>query len=514
MAGDSSRTRAGRETSADGPQPRRRDIILGAAAATASLSVSLPASAETKPLRQGANGRPNIVFMLVDNMGYGDLSCYAGPIRGVATPRIDKLAREGIQLTNFNVEPECTPSRSALMTGRMPIRSGTSSVVMTGGKDGLAQWEYTIAELLSDAGYATAHYGKWHLGSNEGRFPTDQGFDEWYGIPRSTGETMWLDQPGYDPTIYTPEPVLEGVKGEKSKFVRNYDTHFRPLIDREIANRSVAYIGKQAKAGKPFFLYIPFTHPHEPPLAHPDFQDPKRTQYQNVLAEIDHNAGMVLDAIEEAGIRDNTIVVFASDNGPQTMFGRDIDFGAQADSGPFRNEFPSAWEGAIRTAGIVRWPGRTQAGRVSNEIVSILDFYRTLAIAAGAANRIPTDRAIDSMDLTNFLFGNAEKSPRDHVLFFYRDDLMAIKWRNYKMHLLVRDPATGPVVVPGQGEVHGFKKELNYPWLFNVDNDPKELWDIGSSNGWVNRAFAAIQRDYAASLARFPNIKPGAERPG
>ena len=140
MAGDSSRTRAGRETSADGSQPRRRDIILGAAAATASLSVSLPASAETKPLRQGAKGRPNIVFMLVDNMGYGDLSCYAGPIRGVTTPRIDKLAREGIQLTNFNVEPECTPSRSALMTGRMPIRSGTSSVVMTGGKDGLAQW--------------------------------------------------------------------------------------------------------------------------------------------------------------------------------------------------------------------------------------------------------------------------------------------------------------------------------------------------------------------------------------
>ena len=514
MAGDNLRNRAGHETAANGPQPRRRDIILGAAAATASLSLALPASAETKPLQRGAKSRPNIVFMLVDNMGYGDLSCYAGPIRGVTTPRIDKLAREGIQLTNFNAEPECTPSRSALMTGRMPIRSGTSSVVMTGGKDGLPQWEYTIAELLSDAGYATAHYGKWHLGSNEGRFPTDQGFDEWYGIPRSTGETMWLDQPGYDPKIYTPEPVLEGVKGEKSKVVRAYDTSFRPLIDREITNRSVSYIKKHANGDKPFFLYIPFTLPHEPPLAHPDFQSPKRTQYQNVLAEIDYNAGCVLDAIEGAGIGDNTIVVFASDNGPQTMFGRDIDFGAQADSGPFRSEFPSAWEGAIRTAGIVRWPGRTQPGRVSNEIVSILDFYRTLAIAAGAANRIPTDRAIDSLDLTDFLFGGAEKSPRDHLMIFYRDDLMAIKWRNYKMHFSVREPASGPVVVPGQGVVHGVKTELNYPWLFNVDNDPKELWDIGSSNGWANRAFAAIQRDYTASLARFPNIKTGAERPG
>jgi arylsulfatase len=211
MAEDSSQIPVVQNIAADGP--RRRDILLGAAAATASLSLTLPSAAETRPLQQAAKTRPNIVFMLVDNMGYGDLSCYAGPIRGVPTPRIDKLAREGIQLTNFNVEPECTPSRSALMTGRMPIRSGTSSVVMTGGKDGLSPWEYTIAELLSDAGYATAHYGKWHLGSNEGRFPTDQGFDEWYGIPRSTGETMWLDQPGYDPAIYTPEPVLEGKKG-------------------------------------------------------------------------------------------------------------------------------------------------------------------------------------------------------------------------------------------------------------------------------------------------------------
>lgn len=492
---------------ASGPQPRRRDVLLGAATATASLSLPLPSLAAG-----GAPGRPNIVFMLVDNLGYGDLSCYAGPIRGVMTPRIDKLASEGVQLTNFNVEPECTPSRSALMTGRMPIRSGTSSVVMTGGKDGLAPWEYTIAELLSDSGYATAHYGKWHLGSAEGRFPTDQGFDEWYGIPRSSGETMWLDQPGYDPKVFTPEPVLEGVKGEKSKFVRVYDTAFRPLIDREITNRSVAYIKKHAKGDKPFFLYIPFTLPHEPPLAHPDFQDPKRTQYQNVLAEIDYNTGCVLDALDAAGIRDNTIVVFASDNGPQTMFGRDIDFGAQADSGPFRSEFPSAWEGAIRTAGIVRWPARIKPGRVTNEIVSIADFYRTFAVAADAADRIPNDRVIDSLDLTDFLLG--EKSPREHVMVFYRDDLMAIKWRNYKMHFSIREPASGPVVVPGQGVVHGVRTELNYPWLFNVDNDPKELWDVGSSNGWANRAFAAIQREYLASVARFPNVKPGADRPG
>ncbi|HUB85763.1 MAG TPA: sulfatase-like hydrolase/transferase, partial [Rhizomicrobium sp.] len=183
------------DESADGAgtqavQPRRRDILFGGAVAAAATMVGADgAGAAATPKRNKANGRPNIVFMLVDNLGYGDLSCYAGPIRGVMTPRLDKFAGEGIRLTNFSVEPECTPSRTALMTGRLPIRCGTSSVVMTGGKDGLSPWEYTIAELLSDAGYATAHYGKWHLGSAEGRYPTNQGFDEWYGIPRSSGET-------------------------------------------------------------------------------------------------------------------------------------------------------------------------------------------------------------------------------------------------------------------------------------------------------------------------------------
>lgn len=494
--------------------PRRRDILLGGVAATAAAGVGLagsaPASHATKPKHKG---QPNIVFMLVDNLGYGDLSCYSGPIRGVTTPRIDTLASEGIRLCNFNTEPECTPSRSALMTGRMPIRSGTSTVVMSGGKDGLSPWEYTIAELLSDAGYATALFGKWHLGSSEGRYPTDQGFDEWYGIPRSSGETMWPDQPGFDPDIYTDEPVLEGVKGHKSKVVRAYDLAFRPLIDREITNRSVAYIDKCAGGEKPFFLYIPFTLPHDPPLAHPDFNNPKRTQYQNVLAEIDANTGRVLDAIDAAGIRDNTIAIFASDNGPQTLHGPDIAFGAQADPGPFRGEFPSAWEGAVRTAAMVRWPGHTKPGRVSNEIVSLLDFYRTLANVAGAGKRVPNDRAIDSLDLSGFLFENHEKSPREHVMLFYRDDLLAMKWRNFKLHLSLRNPAKGPAVVAGDGVVHGVKTELNYPWLFNIDNDPKELWDIGSSNGWVNRAFGTIRRDYLQSVAKFANVRPGANGP-
>src|SRR5271163_898532 len=150
--------------------------------------------------------RPNIVFILTDNLGYGELGCYGGGVtRGATTPRIDSLAKEGMRLLNANMETQCTPSRSSLMTGRWAIRSGTHSVPFGGVADGLTQWEVTIGSALSDAGYATALYGKWHLGSNDGRFPNDKGFDEWYGIPRTTDEAMWPSSPGWSPDIMPPE---------------------------------------------------------------------------------------------------------------------------------------------------------------------------------------------------------------------------------------------------------------------------------------------------------------------
>lgn len=461
-----------------------------------------------------ADKKPNIVFMLVDNFGYGDLGSYGGGIlRGVPTPKLDKLAADGLRLMNFNVEPECTPTRSAFMTGRMPIRSGTSSVDISGGKDGLAPWEYTLAELLHDAGYTSASFGKWHLGSDEGRLPTNQGFDEWWGIPRSTGETLYPLQPGYDPTVTRVEEVMEGRKGEPSKELYPYTYAERALIDVKITDRAVDYIAKEAKGSKPFFLYIPFTLPHNPPVPAPEFVMPGRSQYQNVLAEIDANAGRVIDAVDKAGIADNTIVVFASDNGPQTLWGAGIDFGGQSDSGPFRAEFPSAWEGAIRVPGIIRWPGHTTPGRVSNEIVSILDFYRTLANVAGAANLVPTDRAIDSLDQTAFLFGNQDKSARESLMYFHGGALLAMKYRSFKIHFEMRDAPSGPVVVAGQGVTHGVKTTPNYPWIFDIQNDPKELWDIAPSNGWLQVPIARILGAYYKSVKDYPNLAPGSEGP-
>jgi arylsulfatase A-like enzyme len=489
-------------------QLNRRGLKLAAYLGAAALSLSVG-------LVQSAQKQPNIVFMLVDNFGYGDLGSYGGgELRGVPTPRLDELAAQGMRLTNFNVEPECTPTRSALMTGRMPIRSGTSSVDVMGGKDGLTSWEYTLAELLSDAGYATAAFGKWHLGSSEERFPTHQGFDEWYGIPRSSIDTVWEQQPGYDAKTAPTQSILQARKGEAATVVKPYDYTARAMIDVEIADRAVAYIDQHAKQ-KPFFLYIPFTLPHTPPLAAPQFVQPGRSQYQNALAEIDANAGRVLDALNKAGIADDTIVVFASDNGPETIYGKGTDFGGQSDSGPFRGEFPSGWEGAIRVPGIIRWPGHTQPGRTSNQIVSILDFYRTFAHAADAADRVPTDRPIDSIDQYDFLFGKQEQSNRESVMFFHGQDLLSLKWRNFKVHFAMNNPVTsGPVMVPGQGVVHSERvKTGGYPWIFDLSNDPKELWNVAPSNGWIAPSISRAMGAYGKSVAQYPNIKPGAEGP-
>jgi hypothetical protein len=214
------------------------------------------------------------------------------------------------------------------------------SVPFGGVPDGLTHWEVTMAEALSAAGYATALYGKWHLGSQNGRLPNDQGFDEWYGIPRTTDEAMWPGSPGYSPNIMPPEQIMEGRKGEKSRAVRIYDIEQRRLMDAEITRRPVAFMERQAQARRPFFAYATLTQPHLPTLPNPAFAG--RTgngDWADMLAEMDHNVGQMLDAVDRLGIRDNTIVIFASDNGPE--FVRPWDGWA----GPWRGQYFTAWEG-------------------------------------------------------------------------------------------------------------------------------------------------------------------------
>jgi arylsulfatase len=347
---------------------------------TATVALTLTAIANVVYSQQKTEQKPNIVFILMDNLGYGEPGCYGGGIlRGASTPCIDQLATEGTRLLDFNVEAQCTPSRSAIMTGRFSIRSGTHTVPIGGGLDGLTQWEVTIAKLLSGVGYATGHFGKWHLGSDDGRLPNDQGFDEWYGIPRTTDEAFWPTDPAAKAANVSFTHIMEGRKGEKSRELAIYDLEQRRLIDAEITNRTIDFITRNAQAGRSFYAYVPFTQVHFPTLPNPKFAGKTGFgDFPGCLAEMDAHVGEILDAIDKLHIRDNTIVVFTSDNGPEATWPW------QGSSGPWRGYYFTHMEGSLRVPFIIRWPGRVPAGRVSNEIVHEVDTFVTFAKIAGA----------------------------------------------------------------------------------------------------------------------------------
>jgi arylsulfatase A-like enzyme len=259
---------------------------------------------------------PNIVFILVDNVGWGNFGAYGGTI---PTPRIDKCAAEGIRFNNYNVEVQCTPTRSAILTGRHPVRSGTFTVPFPGqGESGLAPWEYTIAELLSEAGYATALYGKWHCGDTQGRLPTDQGFDEWWGIMNSWDEAGYTAWPLFKETGMPAPMIWEGKKGAPSKPVMPLDLTVRPIVDEKyIIPKTVDYIKRNAAAKKPFFVYVGYSEVHPPVLGNPNFVNESTERsglFADVIAEMDYRVGQVLDAVKEAGVEDNTVFILSSDN--------------------------------------------------------------------------------------------------------------------------------------------------------------------------------------------------------
>ncbi|KAF2343122.1 arylsulfatase [Flavobacterium tistrianum] len=436
--------------------------------------------------------KPNIVFILMDNLGYGELGCYGGgELRGAPTPRIDRLASEGTRLTNFNVEAQCTPSRSAILTGRFAIRSGTHSVPLPGSPDGLTQWEITIAELLSGAGYATAHFGKWHLGSDQSRLPNNQGFDEWYGIPRTTDESMFPSQPGAKEAGVSFMHIMEGKKGEKSRDLAVYDLEQRRLIDAEITKRSIEFMQRSVQAKKPFYVYIPFTLVHFPALPNPEFSG--RTgngDFPDALAEMDAHAGEIIDAVDKLGIRENTIFVFTSDNGP------DPTAPSQGSSGPWSGYYFTHMEGSLRTPFIIRWPGKIPAGRTSNEIIHEVDTFATFAKIAGA--QVPNDRMIDGVDQSDFFFGKGT-SNREGFPVFVADRLEAVKWKNFKMafYKSERDWWNTPA-------------KLGVPQIFDLYTDPKEEYPSSlTPNAWVGGPMMKIAGEFEKSIEKYPLIKPG-----
>jgi arylsulfatase len=453
---------------------------------TAVVCVSLFAtdspSAEVK--------KPNVVIMMVDNLGWGELGCYGGgELRGAATPRLDKLAEEGLLLQNFNVEPQCTPTRSAFMTGRRPIRSGTTKVVW-GMLYGLTNWEITMAELFSEAGYTTGMYGKWHIGDVPGRFPTDQGFDEWYGVANTTDESEYSSQFQYDPKTGTKPMIVEAKKGEIPKDVEPYGIASRRKIDSELVEKATDFMERQVKDKQPFFAFIPFTQPHLPTLPHPDFDGKTGNgHYADVLSEIDYRAGQILDVIDRLEIRDNTIVIWLSDNGPEYFYPW------HGTAGPWRGNYFTAWEGSLRAPFLIRWPGKIKAGSVSNEIIHVVDLLPTLGRIAGY--EVPTDRIVDGVDQLDFFLGKQEKSNREGFIVYNNDDIYGYKWRNWKIHLI---------------ELENMNSEpttLNVPRVYNLITDPKEEYNMSAEVTWVLPVIFKKIVEFQKTLVAEPPIQLG-----
>jgi len=443
------------------------------------------AAGESPQTTAAQQSRPNIVLIFPDNIGWGEVGVY-GSVRGPLTPRIDKLASDGISLNNFNAEYSCTVSRAALMTGRYAIRTGATQ------SGGITLWEVTIAEALKSIGYATGLFGKWHLGGDvpEGRRePSDQGFDEFYGIPRTSNEAQTTVANGS--TVAGTSYIWEGKAGERMRHVRVFDLESRRLVDREAASRGIAFMERQVRDRKPFFFYYPMTQIHFPTLTHPDFAGKTEAgDIGDAMAEVDHNVGLVLDAIDRLGIARNTIVFWCADNGAEARRPW------RGSPGPWSGFYNSAMEGGIRTPCLVRWPGRIPAGRVSNEIVHEIDFFPTLSAAVGA-DIVPKDRAIDGVNQLPFLEGKQVKSSRESVLIFTGTNSMqprAVKWHDWKFY-------------------YAFQAAPPLMRLFNLLSDPKEESDIKDANPWAESVMAKIVADFWATTARYPNVPPYAPDP-
>jgi arylsulfatase A-like enzyme len=500
-----------------GAEMNRRDLLLtGTSLATASALPAIGLGTVAHAQGQTAPERPNVVFILADNVGYGDLGPYGGgELRGSPTPNANRLAREGLRLTQFLVEPSCTPSRAALMTGQYSIRNGLSLAAIPGTPNTLSANAYTMGQLFKDAGYATAIFGKWHLGSAPQSLPSAHGFDECYGIPP---DTSWNDamtvslieethsSDALESTLIERGPwIMEQKAGGPLQRIKPFTPEVRAEIDNDLTDRSIAFMKQQQAAGKPFFLYLPFSMGHYPNDPSKQFAGKSRIgNYGDKMMEGDYHVGQVLDALKDLKIDDNTILVFASDNGPSGWIARELgNLGSpdMGNAGPFRGELGEATEGSIRTLCFIRWPGHVKPDTTSYAMFSIMDFLPTFASIIGA--KLPADRPIDGVDQTVVLLGNSAMGSRESLLSFIGAELVAARWKQWRIYFKdMKLTGTGQQMLGG---IFADSSNLSYPKVYNIEMDPHEDLNVGGINFWpMQEAFKSVN-EYLASLKKYPN---------
>ncbi len=455
---------------------------------------------------------PNFVVILTDDQGYADLGVQGHPY--IRTPRIDRMAAEGLRFTDFYAQPFCGPARAALMTGTYPPRNSLMFNHIPRARTGIHPNEITIAEVLHDRGYATAMLGKWHLGDAPEFLPTRNGFGSYYGLPYSND--MWP----FHPKIMRRPDESERMRYTRERtgytgYAQSDQTYpvdwFPPLpliengtvveLDPRQERLTAAYTDRaiefiRVNRDNPFFVYVAHAMPHVPLFRGRAFRERSlRGLYGDVIEEIDHHVGRILDALEELGLDESTLVIFTSDNGPWAGYG--IDAGS---AGMLRGSKGTVYEGGIRVPAIMRWPGRIPSGIVTSEVASIMDIFPTLANLSGGEP--PRDRTIDGRDLQPLWTAPGKSSGHETLYFFeggyrYRAEdgppqneplLRAVRAGPWKLHLATeeRDEADRPRIVPGE--------------LYQLHWDPSESRDVAAKHPDVVERLTKQARSFSVSL--------------
>ena len=510
-----------------------RTLALADAVAEANAATLAQVEKATK-----VGKKPNIVIIWGDDVGQSNISAYSMGLMGYRTPNIDRVAKEGMIFTDYYAEQSCTAGRASFITGQHGMRTGMTKVGLPAATLGLRKEDPTIAEMLKPLGYATAQIGKNHLGDRNEFLPTVHGFDEFYGNLYHLNAEEEPELPDYpkDPAFrakYGPRGVMDCNASDKDdettdprfgKVGKQIIKDTGPLtkkrmetIDDDIADRSVDFIKRQAKAGQPFFAWVNFTHMHLRTHVKAESKGQSgrwQSDYHDVMIDHDKNVGTVLKAIDDAGIADNTFVMYSTDNGPHMNSWPD---GAMT---PFRSEKNTNWEGAYRVPAMVRWPGKIKPGMISTDIVSHLDWAPTLLAAAGVpdikeqllkgynAGGKTFKVHLDGYNLVPYLTGEEKKSPRNEF-FYFNDDgaLSALRYDNWKL-IFAEQRAPGTLRVWSEPFT-----PLRAPLIFNLRTDPYERAQITSNTyyDWVlDHSFIAVpsQAIVANFLKSFKEFPP------
>jgi arylsulfatase A-like enzyme len=453
-------------------------------------------------------------------MGYGDPGAYGGgEMAGAPTPNIDRLAANGLKLTSTYATPLCTPTRAALMTGRIPARSGLTRPLLASDHPTKNPWadEVSAAKLLSANGYVTGLAGKWHIGEAKGMQPQDVGYDEFHGFLSVVSEyTQYMDIAKYPQLMLDPDrlatfkglsvynAIVEGKKGGDLKVVYPLDTpKVMGNVDQDFANWSVDFIKRAAQANKPFYLIHAFAKVHFDNYPGDGYQgrSPAKLPYKDAVVEVDDIVGRLIETLKATGQEDNTFVFFTSDNGPEED--------SYPDSGftPFKSGKGTTWEGGVRVPGIAYWLGMIKAGRVSDGLFDLMDLFNTSLALGGIVDKIPTERYIDGIDQTSFLLADDGETNRQAVFCYNQADFSGLRWGEFKAYFKViqYDQPFSNISMSTYVPI-GVS-----PWVFDIYRDPKER--LTRSNGdyeWAYGPILQIQAAHAATFVKYWESERGA----